>query len=205
MDYPIYHFTDAGNLPSIIQVNKLQAKNALASAFISAAEDSVQDKRARKQIPVPPGGMLHDYVPFYFAPNSPMLYIISRGGVESYKGGQRDLIYLVSTVESVQKEGQCVFTNRNATTFTADFSNDIERLKTAVDWKLMKEKMWNNTPDDQDRKSRRAAEFLVYESVPWNCFHKICVFDEKQKSNVLSMIVGIPYQPVITVSRGWYF
>ena len=106
MDYPIYHFTDAGNLPSIIQVNKLQAKNALASAFISAAEDSVQDKRARKQIPVPPGGMLHDYVPFYFAPNSPMLYIISRGGVESYKGGQRDLIYLVSTVESVQKEGQ---------------------------------------------------------------------------------------------------
>jgi len=42
---------------------------------------SVQGHRAVKAVPVPPGGTLHDYVPFYFAPRSPMLRTLEGGNV----------------------------------------------------------------------------------------------------------------------------
>ena len=43
--------------------------------------------------------MLADYVPFYFAPRSPMLYAIYKCNVQDYTGSQEEIVYLVSTVE----------------------------------------------------------------------------------------------------------
>ncbi len=39
------------------------------------------DKRAHRMVPVPPGGTLSDYVPFYFTPWLPMLMNITTGRV----------------------------------------------------------------------------------------------------------------------------
>ncbi|MBI4470499.1 MAG: DUF4433 domain-containing protein [Acidobacteria bacterium] len=36
-------------------------------------------KRLHRVVPIPPGGTLGDYVPFYFTPSSPMLYNIKTG------------------------------------------------------------------------------------------------------------------------------
>lgn len=38
------------------------------------AHNTIQDRRAQTYVPCLPGGNPHDYVPFYFAPCSPMLY-----------------------------------------------------------------------------------------------------------------------------------
>ncbi|MBD3884903.1 DUF4433 domain-containing protein [Phormidium tenue FACHB-886] len=48
-------------------------------------------------------GTLTDYVPFYFAPCSPMLYAIHQGNVPTHSDGQEGVIYLGSTVETVQQ------------------------------------------------------------------------------------------------------
>jgi len=37
------------------------------------------DKRSRRVVPIPPGGTLSDYVPFYFTPFSMMMYNIKTG------------------------------------------------------------------------------------------------------------------------------
>ena len=46
-----------------------------------------------------------DYVPFYFAPRSPMVFKLAKGGVPTYTDGQDPLIYLMSTVEAVVQAG----------------------------------------------------------------------------------------------------
>lgn len=56
--------------------------------YTNIAHQNIQDRRAYRQVPFDPGGVLHDYVPFYFAPRSPMLYTISRGNVVGYEQGQ---------------------------------------------------------------------------------------------------------------------
>jgi hypothetical protein len=58
------------------------------------------DKREHAAVRVPPGGVVADYVPFYFGPKSPMLYAIKQGKVEGYQG-QKEIIYLVTTAEAV--------------------------------------------------------------------------------------------------------
>ena|SRR5665213_852047 len=60
----------------------------------------IMDKREHALVRVPPGGVVADYVPFYFGPRSPMLYAIKQGKVEGYQG-QREIIYLVASAEDV--------------------------------------------------------------------------------------------------------
>ena len=47
-----------------------------------------------------PGGVLHDYTPFYFGYRSPMMLKISSGDVPSYDGTQKEMVYLVTDVQS---------------------------------------------------------------------------------------------------------
>jgi hypothetical protein len=72
---PIFHITSILNLDSILKCSKLLALNYLREIdFKSIANNDVQGRRSQISINHPPYGTLHDYVPFYFAPRSPMLY-----------------------------------------------------------------------------------------------------------------------------------
>jgi hypothetical protein len=51
---------------------------------ISIAYEGIQQRRSEIEIPIPPYGILHDYIPFYFAPRSPMLYAIHKGMILGY-------------------------------------------------------------------------------------------------------------------------
>ncbi|MCK4390123.1 MAG: DUF4433 domain-containing protein [Desulfobacterales bacterium] len=56
-------------------------------------------------IPCGPGGVIHDYVSFYFGYLCPMLLQLHTGRVEGYADGQDPIIYLVSTVQTVLESG----------------------------------------------------------------------------------------------------
>lgn len=121
-------------------------------------------------MPLAPFGRVADYVPFYFAPRSPMLLTLARGNVPTYSGGQDPLVYLVSSAEAVAACGQaCLFSDGNCASPLTQFFGDLAPLSSAVDWELMTARMWANTPDDQDRMRRRMAEFLVHQRVPVSC------------------------------------
>lgn len=69
----IYHITSIENLHSILSNNGLVCINQLhneGSSFVNIAYEQIQSRRSEKQVPLPPYGNLHDYVPFYFAPRS---------------------------------------------------------------------------------------------------------------------------------------
>lgn len=83
--------------------------------------------------------MVADYVPFYFAPRSPMLFALAMGNVPEYTGGMDPLVYLVTTAERLVHLGLPVlFTDRNAVLKTARFAHDLSDLDTLIDWSLMR-------------------------------------------------------------------
>jgi ssDNA thymidine ADP-ribosyltransferase, DarT len=127
--------------------------------------DHIKRRRARRVVPCGGRGTLADYVPFYFAPRSPMLYAITRGQVSAEAARTDQIVYLVSSTQSLRRAGLTVVaSNRHAELDYAELSDldgDLDH-DGFVDWPLMTAKYWNNTPDDPDRKERRQAECLVH-------------------------------------------
>jgi hypothetical protein len=56
--------------------------------YHNIAYQGAQGKRATKLVARPPMGVIHDYVPFYFAPRSPMLFTIDKGCPASAGNGE---------------------------------------------------------------------------------------------------------------------
>ena len=93
----LYHITHLDNLPGILRTGCLHCHRQLHQAGqhpVNIAYQGIQDRRASTRVPCGPGGVLHDYVPFYFAPRSPMLYAIHRNQIQGYSGGQSPILHL---------------------------------------------------------------------------------------------------------------
>lgn len=108
----LYHITHIDNLASIIRCGGLLSNTHLRAgnkAVRDISYGNIQDRRATKSVPCAANGVLHDYVPFYFAPRSPMLCTIHHGNVPGYQGGQAAVLHLVTTVEAIEKS-DLVFT-----------------------------------------------------------------------------------------------
>jgi len=190
---PIYHITPIDNLESIISEGGLLAYNVMLETgtnYTNIAYENIQDRRARIRVPCGAGGVLHDYVPFYFAPRSPMLYTINQGNVPNYTQGQAALIHLVSDVEDIDARGlNFVFTDGHAVMQFTDFFDDLDYLG-AIDWDVMESRYWSDTNEDNDRKRRRQAEFLVRNFFPWELITEIGVINytiQSQVENILQI------------------
>ena len=202
----IYRLTHYSNL-NFTLVNGLHCRNSenCDPQYFNIGHKNLIDKRGNRSVPVQPGGVLNDYVPFYFAPRSPMLYSIHTGYVQSYSGTQRDIIYLVSSVQKI-KEGNIpfVFSDGHAYELISKFYNKEKYLKN-IDWSIMGDTYWNNTAEDNDRKRKRMAEFLVYQIVPITCIFAIVVFDDRMESTVNKIQRKCNTNIKTIVKRNWYY
>ncbi len=159
----------------------------------------------QKPVLLPPGGTLGDYVPFYFAPLSPMLYAIHRGQVEGYVGGQSEVVHLASTVEAVAEAKLAwVFTEGHAEIRFTGFFNDLGDLD-KIDWGVMRGRYWYDTDNDPDRKRRRQAEFLVRDFFPWALISHIGVCNRNAELLVTQALEHSPHKPNAAVERSWYY
>lgn len=206
----IYHITHINNLESIVKADGLLAYNALCKAeaeYTNIAYESIQYRRATTRVPCSAGGVLHDYVPFYFAPRSPMLYTISRGNVEGYSKGQTPIIYLVSQVETIADSNlHFAFTDGHAVMTFTDFFDNLEYLDDAIDWEVMESRYWFDTDEDNDRKRKRQAEFLVYNFFPWQLVTEIGVNNYQIKIEVDKILEkNTTHQPPVKTRTAWYY
>lgn len=204
----VAHFTHLDNL-ACIAVDGLRCDNAAQAGLCvtEVGEPSIKSRRRQRRVRVEPGGVVADYVPFYFAPRSPMLYLIHAGGVPSFTGDSHDIVYLMSTVEELQAAGlSLVFTDRNAVLELARHSAQVSDLDTLVDWELMGARYWADTDDDPDRKERRMAECLVHRVVPWSAVTSIAVFDQARRARASRVLDKVAAEsPPIDVRPGFYF
>ena len=96
------------NLPSILQYGGLYCDNERLGTnlpSVGIAHNHIKERRARRGVTRANRGTLADYVPFYFAPRSPMLYSIGGGFVEGYADGEDPILHLVTSAEVVKAVG----------------------------------------------------------------------------------------------------
>ena len=173
--------------------------------YINIGHRNLIDKRGKRIVPKRPGGVLNNYVPFYFSPRSPMLYSIHRKNIDGFLGNQSDIIYLISSVDKIREVNiQYVFTDGHAYEMITKFYKDITDLD-KIDWEIMGTKYWNNTQQDNDRRRRRMAEFLVYQFVPLNCILAIVVYNDRLKNTVDSIQNKCNTNINTIIKHNWYY
>jgi len=104
---PIYRLIHVDNLPILLHRGGIHAPNKTPNdglIYRTIHNVEIQQKRYLKKIPCSPGGVIHDYVPFYFGYLSPMMVQLKTGQVSGYDEGQEPLIYLVSHAQTIQKK-----------------------------------------------------------------------------------------------------
>jgi hypothetical protein len=179
----------------------------------SIAYDTIKERRKRRAVktlggqPVAAGGMLADYVPFYFCNRSPMLGAIHKGRVPAYQGGQRDVVYLVAHVETVaaQVPAWC-FTNGHAVEAVTEFYSQLADL-VHVDLEAVRTWRWGGRwlLADPDVMRRKQAEFLVHQRFPWVLFYGIGVLDAAMAGQVGAALAETAHKPRVTIEPNWYY
>jgi hypothetical protein len=204
----IYHITHLKNLKPILESGCLLCDSEIRARNIETqgiAYEEIKKRRSRRPVPTCKQGFLSDYVPFYFAPRSPMLYAIHRGTVGNYQGGQSSIIHLVSKLESVNGKGlPFTFTNGHAEMSPTEFYENLDDLD-KIDWGLMKTKFWFDTKNDINRKWRRQAEFLVYNNFPIELILEIGVISEEMKTEVEGILRFFEKEIKVEVASDWYY
>jgi hypothetical protein len=205
-DRLIMHFTHIDNLPAIAAAGELVADSILkqqGTEVRECADQQIKSNRRAIDVQVAPGGKVGQYVPFYFAARSPMLYKIAKGSVPTFTGPQSELIYFVSTFRRVHAAGLRWFgSDGNCAAAVTTHCNDWATLEEIVDWPLMAEQWWNNTETDGDRMRRRMAELLVFERFPLSVLAGIVVMTDEMSTRAASHVGPTT---TVRVRPGWYY
>jgi hypothetical protein len=206
----LFHITHVDRLAGIV-TDGLLADSVCAERGVTGVplgHDHIKARRLRRTVPLKPGGVVGDYVPFYFAPRSPMLYAVARGNVAGAPRNQDSVIYLVtSTQRLVELGGDFLTTDRNAALDFAAYRDNDSALDDPehIDWDLMSVRMWNNTPADPDRMERRMAECLVHQRLPWTAVVGVAVRNEAIADRVRADLATLGQSTPVAVSADWYF
>jgi len=206
----VYHFTRIEHLPTVVESGLLCDRQAQQDGLlaIEVGNTGIKARRATRPVPVRPGGVVADYVPFYFGPRSPMMSSIHHGNVPGYTQGTDRLIYLATTVETLLEVGlDPVFTDRNAVLDYTGFIQlrDGEPEDGFIDWPLMDERYWSDTDTYPDRRERRMAECLVLSAVPWDAFLFVGAKSQTVVDEVQELIGSGSSAPRVAARPDWYF
>ena len=124
-----------------------------APDWVNIGNPELIDKRANHPVPLPPGGLLNDYVPFYFTPFSPMLRNIHTGWGGIQRRPNEEIVILVSSLHHIAGPGLAVlFTDSHAYYQWADFYADPADLD-KIDWPLLQARDFKRTRKTQQNSS----------------------------------------------------
>ncbi len=202
----IFRITHIANVAWILS-NGLYCKSAeiTDSNFVQIGNSELISKRATRDVPVPPGGSLSNYVPFYFTPFSMMMYniVTGYGGIRQFPN--RDIVILVSSLRSLQDSGiEAVFTDRHAYLKTARFFDSLDKLS-EIDWVLLQQKDFRRDPDDPEKTDRYQAEALIHRHLPVERLAGIVCHGKNQKRTLNSQREELGMQLKIVAQPSWYF
>ncbi len=176
----LFRITHIDNIPHILRNGLVTRYSQNANKhFVEIGDISLIEVRDDIDAPVPPGGKLSEYIPFYFGPRSPMLYQIATGfdGVTKYP--QEEIIYIISSLDKIKEHNlPYFFTDGHVRSFTSTSYNDDINLD-LLDWDAIHARIWKSDDTDLRRQEKKQAELLVKHHIPVNAIELFCVYNEK--------------------------
>ncbi|WP_337060085.1 type II toxin-antitoxin system toxin DNA ADP-ribosyl transferase DarT [Kineococcus sp. G2] len=206
----VYHMTRIERLAGMVREGLLSDTECRRRGItgVGIGYSHLKERRAHRTVPCGAGGTLADYVRWYFAPRSPMLYAITKGQVGAEAAQTEEIVYVVSSTQRLREAGVTVVaSDRHAVLQLARLSADDADLDgdDFVDWGLMEARMWAPTPDQPDRKERRQAECLAHPSVPWSAVAGVVTRTEEAARKVETVLRDCGGTTYVDVRPHWYF
>jgi hypothetical protein len=204
----IFRITHIDNVPWILS-NGLHCNNSPVRDpnFIQIGNPDLIAKRPARLIPVPPGGSLGDYVPFYFTPCSPMLLNILTGYNGITQRPKREIVVMVSSLHRLIEQGvSFVFSDRHAYLQAAQFSSNVADLPAFVPWnKLQARNFKRRNADDLESFERYQAEALPHKHVPAAALSGIVCHGQTEEARVRDLVQNASVQLSVISRPTWFF
>ena len=173
--------------------------------FVEIGNPDLIARRPHRQVPIPPGGNLSDYTPFYFTPHSPMLYNILTGYTGIRQRTNSAIVILVSSLRRIaEQELPFVFTDRHAYLIPAKFYDDLDALD-QIDWKILTARDFKKDLNDLGKVERYQAEALVHGRVPIAALLGIVCAGEDPEAELNRMVAESGAEVKIANRPEWYF
>ena len=201
----IWRIVHRDNLPWILD-NGLHCgnSNVRSTTWVSIGNEDLIGRRAVHAVPAAPGGMLDDYVPFYFTPFSVMLRNIHTGwGVK--QRANEEILILVSSLRHVHAKAlSFVFTDSHAYCEWATFYTNLADLD-KIDWPLLQRRDFKRDPEDPAKLERYQAEALIHRHVPVDGLIGIVCYTEPLKAWIEQNMADRGLKLPVHARKGWYF
>jgi len=201
----IWRIVHRDALPWILD-NGLHCENSGVQATQCVNIDNAEliDKRRSRQVPIAPGGVLADYVPFCFTPFSVMMRNTHAGwGVQQRSNDE--IVILVSNLYRVQALGlPFVFTNALAYPAWTSYYSDLAYLG-EVDWPLLQRRDFTRDPDDPRKMERYQAEALIHHHLPITGLLGIMCYNDAIKERIEHDVAARGLSLPVHARPGWYF
>jgi len=224
------------DLPTFLREGEIRAKNKLPlQACHQTSYQDIVDRRGTQQFPMPNGGVVNDYVPFYFSPVTSFTFtiykqnvpLVSPNGVNLGQACEDDRIFFVARPESFRTAGlPFCFSNYalNSNAPIPTLKTDLDLLESHVHWDVFDETpkkaeipeigysgvccYFNNMASPAYRKTRsakRMAEFLVEDAVPLEKIDCIIAKSGTMRDTLMVMMDASDWDIPIYTNSGCYF
>ncbi len=198
----IFRIMHRENLKTMLEKGICCRSSKTDPKYVEIGNPELIVRRNDRAVPIPPGGTLSDYVPFYFTPYTPMLYNILTGYSGITKRPAADIIILASSLKKLKEKGVTfVFSDRHAYLKTALFSSDLADLN-RIDWPTLQDR--NFKKDNIDRFERYQAEGLVHKQVPFDALLGAICYNDSVKTSVEAEFKSKNIELKIVAEAKWY-
>jgi hypothetical protein len=202
----IWRIVHRDNLPWILD-NGMHCGNSSVSSstWVHIGNRELIGKRASYSVPLPPGGFLNDYVPFYFTPFSPMLYNLSTGRGDVKKRQNEEILMLVSSLWRIDGlKLRYLFTDSHAYSQLANFYSDPKDLD-KIDWQLLQSRNFKRNTEDLAKFECYQAEALIYQHLPVVGLLGIICYTKSLQREIERQIHSRALTFPVHARTGWYF
>lgn len=202
----IWRIVHRDNIPWLLD-NGLHCGNSAVQAanWVHIGNPELTDKRAAHPVPVGVGGVLNDYVPFYFTPFSPMMKNIQSGFGGIRQRANDKIVILVSNLYRLRDLAlPFVFTDGHAYYAWSNFYTDLADLD-KIDWRIIQARDFKRDPDDLAKFERYQAEALIHRYCPVNALDGMVCYTEKTKQQLDGWLQQRNLTMPVYARAGWYF
>jgi hypothetical protein len=202
----IWRIVHRDNLPWILD-HGLHCGNAGVQTpnWVSIGNQELIDKRAIHPVPLPPGGCLNDYVPFYFTPFSPMLRNINTGWGGVRKRPNEEIVILVSSLRDVAARGwPFLFTDSHAYYQWANYYADLADLE-KIDWPILQARDFRRDSEDPAKFERYQAEALIHRHLPINGLLGVVCYTDNLRQDIQRQLQERNLNLPVHARTAWYF